>query len=537
MLWGTRMVRTGMTRAFGAGLRRALAAGTVNRWRAFLTGVGVTALLQSSMATVLIVSSFVAKKHVATAGAIAVVLGADVGTTLVAQVLSLDLQILIPLLLLVGVASFMSAAEGRRRQLGRVAIGLGLILLALQTILAAATPIGESDEVRLVLGPLADEAILVVILAALLTWLAHSSLATVLLVVSLASVGVVDVPLALLLVVGANVGSAIAPIVLTIRSPAGIRRLPLANGAMRVCGAVIVVPLLSVIAPLLAQFDADPARLLVNFHTFFNIALAAIFLPLIQVVGRASERLVPDRPEDGEEQPRYLDLDGTDTPAVALANAARETLRMGDKVDQMLRLTVEALQQDNRQLVRQVAAMDDSVDQLNHAIKRYLAQVSEEALDEQETNSYIEILTFATNLEHVGDIIDRNLLDLANKKIKHQLRFSSEGLEEIRKFYAHVQSNMQLAFNVFMTRDRSLARQLLDEKVAIRETELEMSGSHFNRFREGRPETLETSGLHLDILRDLKRINGLISSVAYAILDEAGELETSRMRKPAREAY
>ena len=533
LLWGTRMVRTGMTRAFGADLRRALAAGTQNRFRAFLTGIGVTALLQSSTATALIASSFTAQKLVATTGAIAIVLGADVGTTLVAQVLSLDLRFLTPLLLLVGVVSYMASNGGQPRHLGRIAIGLGLILLALQMILAAASPIGETDTLLLLLGPLGGEQLLVILVAAILTWLAHSSLATVLLVMSLVTAGAIGVPLALLLVVGANIGGAVAPVVMTLRSPPAGRRIPLANAGMRLVGAVIIVPFLPLITILLLQIESDSARLVANFHTFFNVTVAVIFLPWVHLVARLSEWVLPDRPEEEEEAPRYLDMNAVDTPAVALASAARETLRMGDIVDQMLRQAIDALMGDDSQLVRDVAAMDDRVDRLHEAIKAYMAKVSEENLDHQEGRYFIEILSFATNLEHVGDIIDKNLLELANKKIRNRLRFSREGLKEIRNFHARVQSNMQLAFNVFLTRDRRLARQLLDEKVAVRDAELKTSGSHFERYREGLPETRQTSGLHLDIVRDLKRINSHISSVAYAILEEAGELRESRLRQVA----
>ncbi|MEE8276801.1 MAG: Na/Pi cotransporter family protein [Alphaproteobacteria bacterium] len=538
LLWGVRMVRTGMTRAFGSSLHRAVATGTANRLRAFGIGLGVTALLQSSTATALIVSSFAGRGLLATAAALPVLLGADVGTAVVAQVLSLDLSLLAPVLILGGVVSFMSASGGRRRHLGRVAIGIGLMLMALGVLRAASAPLNASPALMPVIAGLADEPWLAILIAALFTWLAHSSLAIVLLVAALVGTGAVPLPLAFALVLGANAGGGVPAVAMTHGADPAARRPLVGNLLMRIVGVVAVALLLDNAGDLLSRLDAAPARQVVYFHIAFNLFLAAVFVPLTGPVARLSRLLLP--PPRGDDAapdvPRHLDRNALDTPPVALAGAARETLRMGEIVETMLRRSMEAIESDP-DAAAEISGLDEHVDRLYEAIKLYLIELSRAALDAAESRRYVEVLTFTTNLEHVGDIIDISLMELAVKKARHRLSFTPQGLAEIRAFHGRVVANMQLAFNVFMSGDVDMARRLLAEKSAIREAEFETSGSHFERLRKGQSDAIETSGLHLDIIRDLKRINAHLTSVAYPILEKAGELEASRLkgggRRPA----
>ena len=537
LLWGVRMVRTGVTRAFGAAIRRVLAAATRNRLRAFGTGLVVTGFVQSSTATTLIVSSFAARGLIAGAAALALVLGADIGSTIAAQVLSFDLGPLAYVAIAAGVFTFMGTGRERLRHVARIAIGLGLMLLALKLISQTSEPMRQSVALATVLGAFAGEPVLALLAGALITWAAHSSLAIVLVIASLAAAGVVDAPLAAGLILGANVGGALAPLVSQTGAPPAARRVPLGNLFMRGVGAVVAIPLIGPALSLLGHIDGDAARLAINFHSLFNLAVAAVFLGLTGPVSRLTERILPELPA-GEDsaQPRYLDPALTDHPAEALACAARETLHLGDRVADMLRRTMDVLTRDDPKLVRAIEQADDAVDKLHEAIKLYLIDVSRSEMTFEESRRYVEILTFVTNLEHVGDIIDKNLMELAGKKIRNRTTFSSEGAGELRRLHARVLDNLQLAFNVFMSRDTGAARKLLREKGSIRESELAAADSHFRRLREGRPESIESSAIHMDVVRDLKRINSHLTSVAYPILEAAGELRGSRLREDEAEA-
>ena len=532
LLWGVRMVRTGLTRAFGAALRRAIAACSRNRFTAFLGGIAITGLLQSSTATSLLVSSFAGRGLIPLSIAFAIMLGADIGTTIAAQILSFDLGWVSPLLIGTGVIAFLSSESDKPRHLGRVAIGLGLMLLSLKLLAATTQPLRSAPAFMALLQGLQDEYVIAVVVGTLATWFVHSSLSTVLLVMSFAGSGLIEPKLALALVIGANIGGALAPYMAQSGADVEARRVPLANLMTRAVVGVALLPFLGPIVEGLSLIDASATRLPVNFHTAYNIAASLIFLPLVDVVAWACRRLLPAEPVvDDPGKPRHLDPNVLDSPAEALGCALRETLNLGDRVADMLRGTIDVFERNDPKAVKAIEAADDAVDRLYEAIKLYLIQTSRTELGEEDGKRYIEILTFTTNLEHIGDIIDKNLMELAAKKIRNRYAFSPEGMAELRAFHARVLENLRLALNVFTTRDITLARRLVAEKTAMREAETKAADSHFARLREGRPESIETSSIHMDVIRDLKRINGHLASVAYPILEAAGELADTRLKE------
>jgi phosphate:Na+ symporter len=532
LLWGVRMVRTGLTRAFGATLRRAIASCSRNRVTAFAGGIAVTGLLQSSTATSLLVSSFAARGLIPLSIALAVMLGADIGTTIAAQILSFDLGWVSPLLIGVGVIAFLSTEQDKPRHLGRVAIGLGLMLLSLKLLAVATQPLRTAPAFMALLQGLQDEYVIAVLVGALATWLVHSSLSTVLLVMSFAGSGLIEPRLALALVIGANIGGALAPYMALSGAQVEARRVPLGNLLMRAMVGLALLPLLAPAVEWLSLVDPSATRLPVNFHTFFNVVAAVVFLPLVDAVASACRRLLPAKPViDDPGRPRHLDPNLLDTPAEALACAMRETLNLGDRVEAMLRQTMDVFERNDQRLLKAVESADDAVDRLHEAIKLYLIQTSRTQLGEEESRRYVEILSFTMNLEHIGDIVDKNLMELATKKIKNRYAFSAQGLAELKDFHARVLENLRLALNVFATRDIVLARRLVAEKTLMREAESKAADSHFARLREGRPESIETSSIHMDVIRDFKRINGHLTAVAYPILEAAGELADSRLKE------
>jgi phosphate:Na+ symporter len=204
---------------------------------------------------------------------------------------------------------------------------------------------------------------------------------------------------------------------------------------------------------------------------------------------------------------------------------------MADIVETMLRNLIEVFRSNDQKLMDRLSNLDDDVDTLYEAIKLYLTEASRAGTTEEESKRIIDAITFTTNLEHVGDIIDKNLLELAQKKARNRLSFSVEGWKELEAMHARVVDNMQLAIGVFMSGDVDPARQLLAQKEKLREIERAGSEHHLERLRSGYVQSIETSALHLDIMRDLKRINSHLTSVAYPILDAHGVLRRSRLRK------
>jgi phosphate:Na+ symporter len=533
LLWGVHMVQTGVQRAFGARLRGFLGNALRNRFKAFLAGVGVTALLQSSTATGLMITGFTAGGLVELVPALAVMLGANVGTTLIVQILSFDVAEIAPALILIGLLMFRRASAGPR-DFGRVLIGLGLMLMALHNFIALLKPYEDVPSLRLLLGAIATQPLLDVIVAAGVTWAAHSSVAVVLVIMSFAAQGTVPPEAAFALVLGANLGTAINPLLegTTGTDPAA-RRLPVGNLVNRIFGVGCCVAALPYIGPWLVAIDPNNARAVADFHTAFNVLLALVFFPLLTPYAGLLKRWMPARADQSDPgQPLYLDQGARETPVLAIGAAAREALRMADVLESMLVGLRDTFDRVDRKQIGETKRLDDVLDKLNTAIKAYVTSLDSDGLGEGDIRRAREILTFATNIEHAGDIVDKNLLGIASKAAKRGVSFSRSGQAELLGMIDRLIVNIRTAASLFMTSDERAARLLAAEKEAFRALETASTDAHFERLRSRRVDTTETSALHLDALRDLKRVNThIVAAAAYPVLEGKGELLSTRLRQ------
>lgn len=532
LLWGIRMVQTGIQRALGAQLRNVLGAALRNRVTSLLAGMGVTAVLQSSTATGLMMTGFAAGGLVGLVPALAVMLGANIGTTLIVQLLSFDVAEFAPALILIGFVLFQRASTNVR-DFGRVFIGLGLLLMALHQFIALLAPYEDEPNLRLLLGAISTQPILDVLLGAVLTWAAHSSVAVVLLVMSFAAQGVVPPNAAFALVLGANLGTALNPVLegATGADPAA-KRLPIGNLVIRLAGVAMVLPFLPEIGRLAVTLQPSTGRSVADFHTAFNIALALVFLPLLGPFARLLRRCLPTRidPTDPS-RPLYLDASATEVPAIALGGATREALRMADALTEMLDRYRDILQHPDRQKVQEGRRLDDIIDALNSEIKAYLAAIDPSALTDDDHRRIATILAFATHVAQAGDIVDVNLLGAARKQMKRGVAFPKEVGSELADLAERLNENARRAASLFVTRDVRAAHGLADEKQAFREIEADASRRHFQRLRSGETDA-EAGALHLDVLRHMKAVNShLVAAAAYPVLEEDDALLPTRIKR------
>ncbi|ACM39382.1 MULTISPECIES: Na/Pi cotransporter family protein [Rhizobium/Agrobacterium group] len=535
LLWGTRMVQTGIQRAFGPNLKSVLGHALSNRVKAFLAGVGVTAVLQSSTATGLMASGFAAGGLVDLVPGLAIMLGANVGTTLIVQVLSFDVAAVSPALILVGVLMFRRVANPQVHDLGRVFIGLGFMLLALHQLLVLMTGYEGSRILVSILENISSTPVLCVLLAAIVTWAAHSSVAVVLLIVSLASRGLIDPYQAFALVLGANLGTAINLVIEGHSGPdLSVKRLPISNLITRIFGVIAALMLLQPITDLSDRLSHDTARAVADFHTAFNLVLAFVFMPFLRPYADLITRLLPRGLNQADPaQPKYLDPAAKETPVVALGAGAREALRLVDVLTEMLKGAKAAMSSTDRKSLAGLRAMNNVIERLNLALKAYLTSIDPEELGEADTRRLNEILLFSMNMEHAGDVFNENLLPHLAKRIRRGLNFSKEGQRELNHLFDRLLTNLQTAAGLFMTQDERAARLLANEKVIFRRAEREGTDAHFERLRSGGIDTAETSSLHLDLLRDFKQINShLVAAAAYPVLEGKGQLLQSRTAGP-----
>ena len=531
LVWGTHLVRTGILRVFGAHLRQILARSISNRFTAALSGIGVTALVQSSTATSLIISSFVGQGLVSLPLALAVMLGADVGTSLMTVVFSFDLSWLSPLCIFVGVVLFLSKPETNAGRFGRVLIGLGLMLMALKLVGTSTQVLTQAPAVRALLESLGSDLLLEITVGAFLAVVSYSSLAVVLLTATLVSTSVIASDVALGLVLGANLGSGLLAVITTARSAIEVRRVPLGNLMFKVLGVAIAAPFVSLWLRHARPYLGEPASVVVMFHLAFNLLVGIAFIGWTQVVAGWVEKLLP-KPQKSSLDSRlpHLDPSALTTPSLAISCAAREALYQADMVETMLRGMLEVIRKDDLALAEALRKMDDTVNELYSTIKYYLTKISREALDEHESRRWTDIISFTINMEQIGDIIERVLLDIEDKKIKPRRQFSEAGMAEIVELHERLTDNLRLGMSVFLNGDVRDAQKLLEEKARFRDLERAYASSHLGRLSANTLQSQETSSLHIDLISDLKRINSHICSIAYPILDSAVALAPNRLQ-------
>ncbi|WP_063657134.1 Na/Pi cotransporter family protein [Candidatus Arsenophonus triatominarum] len=523
LVWGTYIVRTGIMRVFGSDLRRILGKSIGKKSRAFLAGIGVTALVQSSNATALLVISFVTQGLISITPAMVIMLGADVGTAIMARVLTFDLAWLSSLLILFGVITFLSQKKNRSGQLGRVAIGLGLILLALKLIVGSATPITHSSAIQAIFTSLSGDTILALLVGAVFAMLTYSSLAAVLLTATLSVAGLVPLYISLSIVIGSNIGSGLLAMIGSSQQSGSARQVALGSLLFKLIGAIMILPWIKPLAAWIGHYNFNVSEVVIYFHVFYNLLRCLVMLPFVEFMSRLCQRFIPISPVEVEVfAPRYLDKAALETPSLAIANAVRETLRMGDIVEQMVQRLAEVLK-GNKIQRRYIAHLEEEIDMLHSSIKLYLAQIQQNQLGEADSRRWAEIIDTALNLQQSATIINRMATEVVKKIFDKQHFFSPSGTKELNTLMERLQNNLSLATSVFVSGDIDNARRLRRAKHRFRLLNQRYAYAHVERLHKQNVQSLYTSNLHVSLLGDMKRLNSLFCAIAYHVLEDLSE--------------
>lgn len=532
LIWSVRLVRTGVERAFSVPLRRWLRLGAGRPALAALAGAGVAVLLQSSTAVAMLATSFIAAGTMTASVALAIVLGADVGSALVVQLLLLRADWLVPLLLLAGVTLFLRSRDKTWRQGGRIIIGLALIFVSLSMIRDATEPLRESAALAGAMRYLGNDAISAFLIGAAFAWAVQSSVAAVLLAVTFVAEGLMPVPVAAAVVLGANLGGSFIAWFLTLSAEIEARRVVLSNLILRGGGAVAALLSLGVLVQFLPMLGGGGVRQILTLHLGFNLIVALLALPFCAAALRGATRLLR-APESVAELARLSALEPSALafPDRALACAAREVLHMGEEVEAMLRPVVKLYRDWDEPTAEAIRLKEKAVDRMHFETKLYLARLTRESEGVEVARRSVELADLAANIEAAGDAISRQMLGLAARMGPENLRFSETGWQEITDFHDRVLANAQAALNVLMTTNPDAARALVEEKERVREVEHDLQRSHLDRLRRGLVESIETSNIHQETLRALKQVNTAFTMVAYPILSESGDLLSSRLTR------
>ncbi|TMJ37853.1 MAG: Na/Pi cotransporter family protein [Alphaproteobacteria bacterium] len=535
LLWGVRMVRTGIMRGWGDRLKQFIQHRLDNNISAFAAGGMATAALGSATAMALIVSGIAASGAIGTSIGLAVLLGADVGSALVSAVFASSSSYALwisPLLLFAGYVTFSASAEFRPHNFGRILIGFGLMLLSLRLIVGATMPLREASLFHEALTAIGQEPILAFLAGAVLAWLCHSTLAVILLIASFLANGSLDVTGALSFILGVNCGGGLPAVSATLQLPPEARRLPLAN---LFCRGTISVVLLAFVSRIAFYVTALPLGLIeqaVIFHTCFNLLAALVYLPFTRQVSQLMKRIVPDQKvaPDNLSQPRYLDQMALSTPSVALSNAALETVRMSELLDRMFDTAIVALRSGSLEKLKELKTLDERLNRYQTSVHGYLSDLTQSELEKNDTKRALEIMLYASNLEHAGDVIHLNLADRIKAKAKQSIGFSVEQHASLDDLCLIISHSLRLATGVLTSNDIDGAKRLIEQKNAFRSLENRIIDEHFRDSGKARGASLRKSALFVDMIRDLHRINSHIVSAGYPIIEAAGLLRDSRIR-------
>lgn len=521
LLYGIKTVSDGLQNVAGPRIRSLLRSLTSNRLSGVGAGAFITGLIQSSSATSVMLVGFVSAGLMSFRQTLAVILGADIGATLTIQLIAFHIYDYAVIIAGAGIGLVLFSRRYLYRNIGQGLLGFGFMFLAIRIMSDSMSPLHQSELFKQILIALVGSPGSGIILSAVLTALIHSSAATIGIALALSDHGMIPLVAAVHIVLGANIGTCSTALMASLRSPAEARRVAWAHVLFKIIGVAVFLPFLPKFVELLRLFDADISRQIANSHTLFNAAIAVLFLPFLAPFGKLVTRLVPEKTQEKRFGPIYLDEHVLSTPALALGQAAREVLRTSDIVRSMLNESIKAFQTNDTMFIASIKDKDNMVDTLDRQIRLYLTRLSLSSLSESQSRRAVALLEITRDLENIGDIIDRNIMPLAEKRISKGLVFSQEGMNEVTGFHRRLLENFDMAVSAFAGNDPDLAARVLRNKEEIGILERDLVQAHLERLRKGLRESIETSHIHLDAIGNLARINALITHIVYPIVEQA----------------
>jgi phosphate:Na+ symporter len=520
LLYGIKLLNDGLQNAAGSKIRSLVRSLTSNRFSAVGAGAFLTGLIQSSSATSVMLVGFVSAGLMTFRQTLAVILGADIGATLTVQLIAFHVYDYAVLLVGIGLSFTLFTKNTLYKNIGQGILGFGFVFLSLKIMIDAMLPLQGNELFREVFVVLTGTPFVGILLSAGITALIHSSAATMGIALALATSGLIPLQSALYIILGANIGTCATALIASMRSPAEARRVAWAHVLFKIFGVLLFLPLLPWYQRVVEHTAPDVMRQIANAHTLFNVIMAVVFLPFLGLFAKLLVKLVPEKAEEKKFGPMYLDDHVLGTPSLALGQATREALRTSDIVREMLTDMIRGLRSDDAAIVEEIKLKDNLVDLLDRQIRLYIARLSSTNLTESQSRRVMTVLEVTRDLENIGDIIDRNIMPIALKRITKGFVFSQEGMAEIVSFHKKMIENFDFAIAAFANHDRELAERVLRNKEELGLLERELVQAHLERLRKGLRESIETSHIHLDIIGNIARINSLITHIIYPIVEE-----------------
>lgn len=518
--FGFRIAGKGLTKSAGGSLRELLYRFTKNRFFGLVSGIIIAFLLQSSTAATVMLVGFLTAGLISFINALSIAIGTAIGTTLTVQLIAFKIHNYS--LLVIAIGFLLNSLKRPVRYYGQFILGFGLIFFGIKIMGEAFLPLSMTGSLETFFISFKEHPYFVFLISTIFTALVHSSAATIGVVISLSFQGIIGLEHALPVILGANLGTSTTALIASIRGNREAKMCALGNFLFKFVTVLIFLPLIGFWSNIFQKTNWTIPRQIANSHTFFNIILGVIFLPVVAPVGKLLNKMVPQEKKELLKGPRFLDKNIIENPSAAIAHAHREILRMADMVYEMFTRSMEVFKHNDKDLMRDLVKKDDEVDNLEEAINDYLTSISQEELTDYQSRRITSLFFITGEMEHIGDIVSKSLMVYAGKKIKQGFIFSDEGFSEIIAFHRRIKENFDSAIGAITTYDKSLAGRLMDERKVGVDTHIKLHNAHIDRLKRGLSETIETSTIHLDFIDDLERVNFHISNIGYAILGKVG---------------
>jgi len=542
-LFGMEQMADSLKAVAGERMKGILAKLTSNRFMGAATGAFVTAIIQSSSVTTVLVVGFISAGLMSMAQSVGIIMGANIGTTITAQIVAFKVTKAALLMIGIGFTMLFASKQERTQQYGTMLMGLGLVFFGMSVMSDGMNPL-RSYQPFLDLMIKMENPLIGILVAAAFTGLIQSSSATTGIVIVMASQGFITLPAGIALAMGANIGTCVTALLASIGKPREAVRAAVVHIGFNVAGVLVWVMFIDQLAQFVTSFSpshpeltgtarlgAETPRQIANAHTIFNIANTLIFIGFTTQIARLVEKIIPDTPLEEEGmvvRAKYLSEELLGTPTLALDRVRLEVLHMGEMVQEMLGKIMPAILSGNRETLSEIRAMDEEVDLLYDQIIEYMGKISKQSLSDFQTQDFLQLMSAVSDLENIGDTIETNLVDLGYDRIDAGISISKPTREVLSGLHQVVTRAFESAVQAVSQSNQEAALSVIAMKQEIQDLVNSAAAHQAERLVAEEPNRIPSYTIEIDIIEKQKRIYLFSKSMAKSVLasDSPDSIET-----------
>ncbi|MGL4847392.1 MAG: Na/Pi cotransporter family protein [Clostridium sp.] len=517
-IYGMKLMGDGLENAAGEGLKKILEKVTSNPLVAVCVGAAVTAVVQSSSATTVMVVGFVNAGLMNLSQAVGIIMGANIGTTITAQLVAFKLDDIAPLFVFAGTVIIMVAKAKKRKEIGNIVLGFGILFMGMGIMSDAVKPLAASPIFAQILAQVSQHWWIGIIAGAAITAILQSSSATTGILIALAGSGVLDIRMALPILFGCNIGTCITAMIATVGTNRTAHKAALLHLIFNVGGTVIFLPFLGMLGTLVTRMSpGDVERQIANSHTVFNIINTLVMLPLRGWLIVAVNRLVPGDDEIEKVGPKYIDDRLLETPVIAAGQVIKETIRMANKAKHNLEISMDAFVKGDEELIKKVHENEKIINVLEESITSYLVKLSKCELSDKEKGIVASTFHIVNDIERIGDHA-QNLVELASQKMDEDIKYSDEAIGDLVEIYNYTKMALQVSIDSYENRDVEKANSIAPLEERINKAEKTYRDKHIKRLYEGKCNAY-AGAIFLDVISNFERIGDHATNIAESVIE------------------